>query len=390
MRAPPRLLLVISFHHACNDGTLMALVALIPILVDVMGISYYEIGLLGFALLITVAVQYAVGRFADRIFSPYLLELGAALMGLSFVMMLFVGDFVGLFSSVVVMRIGASFYHPVGTSWITREYSGDYLETALGVQSGVGNFGVIIALGTSGFLGEAFGWKAPCLLWAGLNFAAVLLGLLFVEKKGIKTSISVQGPSLSSARTLIKIWPLVLPIVAGGALYQITSYYGPVNLTDSGGWSPGMADLMFALWIGIGTLTSYMFGRMSAAYGRMRLLVAGYAVSALGVAVLAVSTNWVFVAPALLIYGALLFVTYPALFALVTDRTEPSERGTAFGMLFGFQLGGGAAFAGISGMVAEATGGPTYAFVIASALAFASVAAIAYTSARKPGQPASP
>lgn len=362
----------------------MALVALIPILVDVMGISYYEIGLLGFALLITVAVQYAVGRFADRIFSPYLLELGAALMGLSFLLMLLVDDFVGLFSAVVVMRVGASFYHPVGTSWITREYSGDYLETALGVQSGVGNFGVIVALGTSGFLGEALGWRAPCLLWAGLNFAAVVIGLTLVTEKHINTRVSAHGPAASSLHTFLKIWPLVLPIVAGGALYQITSYFGPVNLTDSGGWSPGTADLMFAIWIGIGTITSYMFGRMSAAYGRTRLLIAGYAVSAVGVAVLALSTNWFFVGPALLGYGAFLFVTYPALFALISDATDPSERGTAFGMLFGFQLGGGAAFAGISGFVAEATGGPTYAFIIASVLALASVATIAYTSAGRP------
>jgi len=378
MQKPPSLLWVISFHHACNDGTLMTLVALIPILIHVMGISYYEVGLLGFALIITVAVQYLVGRFADRISSRYLLELGAGLMGLSFVLLLFVDEFVGLFLAVGVMRVGASFYHPVGTSWITREYAGEYLETALGVQSGVGNFGVIVALGTSGFLGEAFGWKAPCILWAGLNFTAVLLGSLLISNGGVRTRAPVRRQAVSSGRTLLKMLPLVIPIVAGGALYQITSYFGPANLPTEGGGSPGTADLMFAIWIGVGTVTSYLFGRFSAAYGKTRLLVAGYAVSAAGVAVLGLSTSWPIVGPTLVFYGALLFITYPALFAIVSDLTDAEERGTAFGILFGFQLGGGAAFVGASGMVAEATGNPIYAFFIASALALASVVAISY------------
>lgn len=382
MTRPPRLLWVISFHHACNDGTLMALVALIPILREVMGISYYEIGLLGFALMITVAVQYAIGRLADRVFSRYLLEVGAGLMGISFLLMLFVSDFVGLFSAVAVMRVGASFYHPVGTSWITREFAGDYLETALGVQSGIGNFGVIVALGTSGFLGEAFGWRAPCVLWAALNFTAVLLSILLIADKSIKTKIPDHVRRINSRKTLTKMLPLVVPIMAGGALYQITSYFGPVNLTRGGEWSAGMADLMFAIWIGIGTVTSYFFGRFSAAYGRTRLLIAGYAVSAGGVAALAASTSWFVVGPALLVYGALLFVTYPALFALVSDATEPAERGTAFGILFGFQLGGGAAFVYASGIVADTTGDPIYAFVIAAALALASVASMPYASSR--------
>ncbi|MGB2581905.1 MAG: MFS transporter, partial [Thermoplasmata archaeon] len=172
-----RLLFVISYHHACNDGALIAIVALLPILVDEMALTFTEIGILGLGLLITVVVQLIIGRLTDRAFSRYLLEVGAALMALSFVLVLFVSDFVGLFMAVISMRIGASFYHPVGISWITREYAGPYLDTALGIQSGIGNFGVIAALASSGFLGEAFGWKVPCIIWAILNLAAVAFGL---------------------------------------------------------------------------------------------------------------------------------------------------------------------------------------------------------------------
>lgn len=372
MAKTPRLLWMISFHHACNDGTLMALVALIPILVEEMNLSYYEIGVLGFGLIITVVVQYVVGRFADRIFSRYLLEIGALLMGASFALLLLVSDFAGLFLAVISMRIGGAFYHPVGTSWITREYAGKYLETALGIQSGVGNFGVIIALGTTGFLGEMFTWKAPCLVWAGLNFAAVLLGLALIKEEGIKTRVSKQTKRVPSKSTLSKMWFLIIPIIAGGALYQVTSYFGPVRLTEVADWSAGSADLIFAMWIGIGTITSYYFGAMSYRFGKTKLLLAGYIVSAIAAAILAFALDWFIMGPILLVYGAFLFITFPALFSILNDVTDESERGTAFGLLFGFQLGGGAFVVYICGIVVDALDNPDYAFVIVAILAAAS------------------
>ena len=372
----PRLLWIISLHHACNDGTLMALVALIPILKDEMDLSYYDIGFLGFGLLITVVVQFMVGRIADRAFSRYLLEIGAVLMGSSFILLLFVNDFTGLFLAVIVMRIGGAFYHPVGTSWITREYAGPYVDTALGVQSGVGNFGVILALGTSGFLGEVFDWKAPCLLWAGLNFAAVLVGLILIESHHVKVTPSKSARQATPRETLSKMRLLVIPIVTGGALYQVTSYFGPTNLTNSADWSAGSADLVFAVWIGVGTVTSYYFGAMSHRFGKKRLLSAGYLVSAVSVLLLAFFVQWYVVVPLLVLFGAFLMLTYPALFSFVNEATVEGERGTAFGILFGFQLGGGASIVYVCGIIADALGDASYAFMIVAALSLASFVTI--------------
>ncbi|OGS56354.1 MAG: hypothetical protein A3K60_08420 [Euryarchaeota archaeon RBG_19FT_COMBO_56_21] len=376
MRKKPRLLWIISFHHACNDGTLMALVALLPILVKEMDLSYYEVGLLGFGLLITVVVQYMVGRFADRSFSRYLLEVGAFLMGVTFVLMLFINDFTGLFLAVISMRLGAAFYHPVGISWITKEYAGEYLDTALGVQSGVGNFGVIVALGTSGFLGELLTWKAPCVLWAGLNFAAVLMGVVMISKEHAPATQTAAPKMMSPLGTARKMWVLILPIISGGALYQITTYFGPIKLTKVNDWSAGNADLAFAIWIAVGTITSYYFGVMSVRFGKKRLLAAGYLASLLAILVMALTAEWFIITPALVIYGAFLFTTYPTLFSYVTEVTEPGERATAFGILFGFQLGGGAVFVYLSGIVAELLESPDYAFYVGAALSAASLVTI--------------
>lgn len=371
-----RLLWVISYHHACNDGTLMVLVAVLPILIEEMDLSYSDVGVLGLGLIITVVVQYFVGKASDRHFSRYLLEVGAGLMALSFILIPFVSDFAGLFIVVIAMRIGASFYHPIGVSWITREYQGSYLDTSLGIQSGVGNLGVIIALGTSGFLGEYLGWKTPCILWAALNLIAIALGVFLT--RGHEPSRAAAGDSgtIPVMSTFRKIAIIAFPVAVGGAFYQVTTYFGPISLTQEHGWSTGDADLVFAVWIGVGMLTSYLFGRVSGRFGRANILRWGYATACVAAVILAFVSAWYLIVPTLVIFGALFFLTYPALFGLATISTEPAERGATFGMLFGFQLGGGAVVVAACGALSDAFQDPSYSFLVIAGMAAASVIAL--------------
>ena len=387
IRSDRRLLYVISYHHACNDGTLIALIALLPILVNEMSLSYSEVGILGSGLMITVVVQLLVGRMTDRLFSRYLLEIGASLMALSFIMILFVSDFIGLFLAVISMRIGASFYHPVGITWITREYAGPYLDTALGVQSGIGNFGVIASLATSGFLGEAFGWKVPCVMWAVLNLAAVALGMATIGGDGAGPSRAPRSKKLSIRRTVSRVGWYAAPLAAGGALYSVTTYYGPLNLTAVHGWGVGAADLAFAIWLAVGTISSYSFGRISNRFGRRRIVIVGYIGSIIGLLALFITSEWYLVVPALSVYGGLLFLTYPALFAMVSDVTDGEERGTAFGLVFAFQLGGSAAIVYLCGLVADAYDDPSFAFPVAVVFTAASLVVFALQRKRICEQP---
>ncbi len=380
-----RLLFVISYHHACNDGALIAIVALLPILVDEMALTFTEIGILGLGLLITVVVQLIIGRLADRAFSRYLLEVGAALMALSFVLVLFVSDFVGLFMAVISMRIGASFYHPVGISWITREYAGPYLDTALGIQSGIGNFGVIAALASSGFLGEAFGWKVPCIIWAILNLAAVGFGLAFTKRHSVPVVTRTRTLTISARETISKIRYLTVPIAAGGALYGVTTYFGPVNLTTMQGWSAGEADLLFAVWLGVGTVSSYYYGAIRARFDRGTIVSVGFAVSILSLLALFVTSTWYLVTPILVVYGAFMFLTYPALFAIVSETTNIEERGTAFGVVFAAQLGGAAAMTYVCGIVADFFGDPSSAYLVTAAFVFASLVLFVAREPRRGG-----
>lgn len=103
--------------------------------------------------------------------------------------------------------------------------------------------------------------------------------------------------------------------------------------------------------------------------------------------VLAVTTDWRLVVPTLFVFGAFLFVTFPALFSTVTELTAEDERGTAFGILFGFQLGGGAASVYICGILADYLHSPAYSFLYAGLLAVISLVTISYWNMHARGTP---
>ena len=52
-----------------------------------------------------------------------------------------------------------------------------------------------------------------------------------------------------------------------------------------------------------------------------------------------------------------MFVTYPALFSYISERSHARSQGTAFGVIFGFQLLGGAGVGWAAGWLADRMGG---------------------------------
>jgi len=368
--ADRRLLVAISLHHATNDGSLVLLGALFPVLIDVFSLSLSEIGALGLALFATLFLQLLVGAASDKLASRYLLEAGAVLMGLSMLVITAVADYTGLFLAVIGLRVGGSFYHPVGIGWISREFAGPGVDRAMGIQSGFGNFGVI-----AGFLSAAplyalgGDWRLPFYVWAGVNFAAVALGFAVSATTGTARP-APSGPSRSwatrwrEARSLFRsllAYSTFLGIAGSG--YAITTTYGPILLTGSLGLPLILADGLLALWIGLGTVTSAAFGAISARIGRVGALTLGFLAGALSAGALWVGglmggpAGLALVVAMIVLSGLTHFLIYPAAFSLVSSETDRERQGAIFGFIFSAQLGGGALLLYGSGLLADALGG---------------------------------
>ena len=67
-------------------------------------------------------------------------------------------------------------------------------------------------------------------------------------------------------------------------------------------------------------------------------------------------TNIFLIVVIVIISGAAVFITYPALFSFVSEVTHESAEGKTFGIIFTLQLGGGTALVFIGGILADVFG----------------------------------
>ena len=357
MAGDRRVLLANSLYHLTNDGAVTILAGQIVVLQSVFGgFGPAEVGLLGgTALVVTAIFQFLFGVMADRRDPSRFLPIGIVVLGLGSLLVTLSSSFWTLLAFVALSRIGASFYHPVGISWIGREFEGHELDHSMGFQSAFGDSGVILGMASGAVLAAAFGWQSPFLLWGGINLLAVAVGLYLVRNR-TSSPLPATRPAADYVGMLrdMRVW--LLPLALGGAVFNILSYFGPLLLHAKFGLPGNLAGVAVALWILIGSVGAFFFGRLSRRFGRFRALLASYA--GMAVASLAgglADSAWV-VLLVLWTFGSALFLTYPALFSFVAEAGHRRLQGAAFGLIFAIQVLGGAIGLFLAGVLADSYG----------------------------------
>ncbi|MCK5562316.1 MAG: MFS transporter [Thermoplasmata archaeon] len=353
-----RMLTSIGLYHTCNDGALSTLPAMYPILKDKLDLVYTDIGIIVSAgLFMTLIFQLVVGRISDRQSPRYLLGGGFAIITIALFLITLITNFVELLLAILIIRLGASFYHPIGISWISRNFHGKDLDHSMGVQSSFGDSGVFLGFMTTGFIAAQFGWQYPFIIWGILTFLAIIFGFAAVRSDSevvapLKDSVPLNFDTIRQIFKSIRLY--ILPFAMGGASYTIGITYGPLLLTDKIQLSEGTVGLIIGGWIGIGIITAYMFSRITKVLGgRYRTLIIAF----LLISIMGLIIGWFKYLPILiigfLVFGGMMFITFPALFTLTTDSTDKRMRGVTFGILFAMQLSGGVIIAYLCGWLAD-------------------------------------
>ncbi len=148
----------------------------------------------------------------------------------------------------------------------------------------------------------------------------------------------------------VRLW--LLPLALGGAVYNIVSYFGPLLLVTKFSLAKDAAGVAVALWILAGAIAAFFFGRVSRRFGRYRTLLASYAGIGLAGLVGGLLDSLILVVAVLWTLGSALFLTYPGIFAFVSESSHRRLQGAAFGLIFAFQLLGGAAGLFLAGVLA--------------------------------------
>jgi len=361
-----RLLLANSVYHLTNDAAVTVMAGQITILRTDLQFGYVDVGLLtGAALLVTIVAQIVFGRMADRRDPSRFLPIGIAFLGIASIAITTARSFLPFLALVAVSRIGAGFYHPVGIGWVGRAYAGADLDRAMGFQSSFGDLGVILGMGSGALLGSAYGWEAPFYLWGALNLAAVLLGLILVRGRRSPPVAPSARVDYRAVIRDVRFW--ILPIAIGGAAFNIISNFGPILMHDGYGLPDALSGVFIALWILVGSVAAFFFGRLSALFGRYRSLLAAYlslAITGFVAALLGLPATLA----VLWTLGSALFITYPATFSFISDAARTRGQGAAFGMIFAFQLLGGTLGVLAAGALAQAFNSPAVPFLLVGGL----------------------
>ena len=357
MKSDSKLLTAVGLYHFANDGSLAVLPLVLPVIKLKFNLSYTDIGILtGVGLIVTLLVQILVSELANRFRAVRVLTLGMTTMLLFSAMMVFVWNYASLLVFVIGMRIGAAAYHPLGLALVAKRFGNGDIDMAMGVQSSSGDLGVLLAFLTTGALGVIFDWQSSFALWGGICLAAAVVGISF--KIGTDESspceILVRDAELSWSDAFHRIGILIIPLTVGGAGYNILVNYAPLMLQAIYNLEIGQYALIIALWVGTGATFTLIFGRISTKFGRGRAIILSYILVLLSGLLILFTTNLAITILAMFLYGVGLFMTYPALFAYVTESTGGKRSERAFGIVFTCQLSGGFVASYLSGVLSDA------------------------------------
>jgi MFS family permease len=226
----------------------------------------------------------------------------------------------------------------------------------MGVQSGSGMFGVFLAFLTFGYLAQSSNWQFPLRLWAGACFLLGLTSFLlirdhpFPKEEAGRLDISSW---LGTARLIRRHIPGFL---FGGASWAVTIYFAPSLLYHKFAIPMGRTGLYMAVWIGIGTVTTYLFGPISRRFGRAKAFKVGFAGASLSLILIGLSPRPGLAVLGLFVFGTFLFVIYPALQSFVGNSCPEARQPQAFSLVSNLQMLAGALISLLSGFLSDRFG----------------------------------
>lgn len=354
-----RILFSASIFHGLNDAATVTVPMIFPLLYSQHSIitKYAHIGILSnLGLMMTLVCQLIIAHYAHKYEYRHMLLISLAGISLSLVLITFSWSFFTLLMFYLVMRIFASFYHSVGVATVSMSHPDKALDFAMGVQSGSGNIGLFLAFMATGFIAQSLGWRTPLLALAVILFVLGAISFLAV-KKILIINHDVKPPDSPSWKQAINETSVYFPgFFFGGACWGTTVFYAPSLFHHKFHISLGKTGLYLALWIAIGAVMPYLLGYLSQKIGRRKIILFGFLGSTIFLGLLGLSPVKELTLVSLVLFGAFLFMIYPALQSVVGSRVSVGIQTQAFSIVANVQMFAGAVVSLMAGFLSDAMG----------------------------------
>ena len=366
MNSKHHILATVSSFHAFNDGSLAVVTMLLPIFRNLFDLSYTQIGVItGGGLAIVLLTEMTVGRLFDKKNSRSLLLTGIALLTMSLALLSFSSNYLSLVLIVFLIKFASGFFHPAGISLISRVFKKDRIDRAMGIQSASGNFGSFLAIGTTLAIASTLGWTIPLYLWSLVGVIVVFNGFFLMRSAPKEYLYCTTSQSSKQTvreafvewRSIISRLIVLIPLFAVSiTTYSLILSYLPLFLDEKTVLSLTTIGMLMGLWIGVGVLTSLFYERIQSLVKRKTLLVYTYLIIGFMGFILTITSSVVIVIVVIILLGISTFLSFPALFSLISSSTQEKNEGKTFGYVFTLQLLVGTILLFISGVLADIFG----------------------------------
>lgn len=139
-----RLFFMASLFHILNDGYRVAIVALVPLVTETLGLSYTQVGLLGTVLSgIQTATALPASLAAQRLGDILVLQFGLLLYALPSSLIGWVTGYPFLLLMFCAAGIGFGVFHPVGSAFVAKVSPPQRLGRNLGAFTSAGDIGKV-------------------------------------------------------------------------------------------------------------------------------------------------------------------------------------------------------------------------------------------------------
>ena len=352
---------MVSLNHATNDGSVYLLSSLFPIVLALFNISVFQVGVIvALGYMVNILFQPVVGHYSEGRDPARLLAIGISIITVSVISFVFASGFATLLASVILLRLGSSFFHPVGISTISKSYSGPGLQKSMGFQSAFGNLGVLLVFLTSAPLYLAVGWRATFVVFALWTLADVVLTLAILSGQ----HPSVQGRTLTPSNSRLKSKRTIPPffVVAAfisGGTYAVILNFANIFLGTRAHLDVSQANLIVSTFIAFASLGAIATGGWTRFVPTNVLLAFSYLVASCSVAAFTVlSGNAILATITLLVTGFSISATYPLTYTELSRYlgSVGQQSGRSFGVLSSGQTIGASILGLASGYVSQFLG----------------------------------
>ncbi|MBS4189009.1 MFS transporter [Bacillus sp. FJAT-49705] len=359
-----KILIIIGLCHLLNDSIQAIIPAMFPILENSMGLSFTQLGIIGFALNIVASVlQPIVGMATDKKPMPYALPIGLTSSMIGVLGLALAPSFEYIVISVVFIGLGSAVFHPEG-SRVAYMAAGSKRGLAQSIYQVGGNSGQAMAplitaliLVPLGQIGAAWFTGVAAIAVVLLTYIAIWyarnlrIEQSMLNKKSKSTIENQKGISKGVKFALVLI--LVLIFARSWYISGMTNYYAFYTI-ENYSFSIRQAQIFLFAFLVAGALGTLFGGPLADRFGKKLVIFLSMIVSA-PLTILIPIVPPVAAFCLLTITGFILMSSF-SVTVVYAQELVPGKIGTMAGLTVGLAFGMGAIGSMVIGYLADIIG----------------------------------